>query len=423
MKRKAIVGVLVTAMLFALSFAAWAGGQAEAEQDKEIQLRWASIWVGQDSKAGPVASLVQEFNAANAGMISVVIDPQPDYNAYDQKVRTALASGTAPADIWTMALNPTTAEFYKSDLLMDFAPVLTPEWKARFDAGSVAQSTIDGKLKTLPYEKAIIPIWYNMDLLAKVGVTDVPKTSAEFWSLMDKLKAAGISATSQMTGDTNAWTSMLWFSHLAISYGGPNVWSKPFTDQAFVKAAQDIKKLITEYSTADAIGLGAGGSGGHFLAGRTAVFSNGPWYTGRADLAATPFFNNIRIAGLPAFGSTSNYMITRLQSSLCAAAVKDPAREAAIIKFLQYMTAPENVKRIQEASGAMFAIPTDMKPANHLQQQFNDLAGKVEVTAPDLDIALGAEVTLEFTQQLSSLALGRITPEEFTRLVNQKIDR
>jgi raffinose/stachyose/melibiose transport system substrate-binding protein len=204
MKRKAIVWVLVTAMLFALSFTAWAGGQAEAEQDKEIQLRWASIWVGQDSKAGPVASLVQEFNAANAGMISVVIDPQPDYNAYDQKVRTALASGTAPADIWTMALNPTTAEFYKSDLLMDFAPVLTPEWKARFDAGSVAQSTIDGKLKTLPYEKAIIPIWYNMDLLAKVGVTDVPKTSAEFWSLMDKLKAAGISATSQMTGDTNA---------------------------------------------------------------------------------------------------------------------------------------------------------------------------------------------------------------------------
>jgi len=423
MKRKAIVGVLVTAMLLGLSFAAWAGGQAEAEQDKEIQLRWASIWVGQDSKAGPVASLVQEFNAANAGKISVVIDPQPDYNAYDQKVRTALASGTAPADIWTMALNPTTAEFYKSDLLMDFAPVLTSEWKARFDAGSVAQSTIGGKLKTLPYEKAIIPIWYNMDLLARVGVTDVPRTSAEFWSLMDKLKAAGISATSQMTGDTNAWTSMLWFSHLAISYGGPDVWSKPFTDQAFVKAAQDIKKLITEYSTADAIGLGAGGSGGHFLAGRTAVFSNGPWYTGRADLAATPFFGNIKIAGLPAFGSTSNYMITRLQSSLCAAAVKDPAREAAIIKFLQYMTAPENVKRIQEASGAMFAIPTDMKPANHLQQQFNDLAGKVAVTAPDLDIALGAEVTLEFTQQLSSLALGRITPEEFTRLVNQKIDR
>lgn len=414
---------LVTGLVLVLPFALFATAAPEVVPEKEIELRWASIWVGKDSKAAPVAALVEEFNAANAGKIKVVIEPQPDYNAYDQKVRTALASGTAPADIWTMALTSTTSEFYKSDLLMDFTKVMTPEWLARFDAASVRQSTINGVLRMMPYEKAILPVWYNMDLLAKVGVSEVPKTQDEFWSLMNKLKAAGISPTSQMTGDTNAWTSMLWFSHLAVSYGGTNVWSKPFTDPAFVKAAETIKKMITEYSTADAIGLGAGGSGGHFLAGRTAVFSNGPWYTGRADLAATPFFNNIRIAGLPAFGPTSDYMLARLQSSLCAASTKDASREAAMVKFLQFLTDPASVKKIQEASGAMFAIPTDMKPANHLQQQFNDLAGKVKNTATDLDIALGAEVTLEFTQQLSALALGKITPVEFTQLVNQKIDR
>jgi len=334
-----------------------------------------------------------------------------------------LASGTAPADIWTMFLNPTFALFYQSPLLMDFSKVMTPEWRANFDGASLAQSTINGMLKSLPYEKAILPMWYNMDLLAKVGVTSVPKTADEFWSLMAKLKAAGISATSQMTGDTNAWTSMLWFSHLAVTFGGPDVWSKPFTDPAFVKAAEMMKTLITEYSTADAIGLGAGGSGGHFLAGRTAVFSNGPWYTGRADLAATPFFNNIKIAALPAFGPTSDYMISRLQGSFAAAATKDPAREAAIVKFLQFMTEPKNVQRIQEISGAQFAIKTEAKPANHLQKQFNDLAANVTIAAADLDTALGSEVTLEFTQQLGALALGKITAEEFTRLVNAKIDR
>jgi raffinose/stachyose/melibiose transport system substrate-binding protein len=423
MTKKGLIVILTILMILGTVFPVFAQGAAEAGQEKEIELRWASIWVGADSKAGPVAAIVEEFNAANAGKIKVVIEPQPDYNAYEQKVRTSLAAGIAPADIFTIKLNPTTAEFYNSNLLMDFSKVFTGSWKESFNAGSVNQSIIGGKLKSLPFETAILPMWFNMDILAKVGVTEVPKTANEFWSLMDKLKAAGITATSQMTGDTNAWTSMIWFSHFAVSLGGPDVWSKPFTDPAFVQAAEYTKRMIVDYSTADAIGLGAGGSGGHFLAGRTAVFSNGPWYAGRADLAATPFFNNIEIAGLPGFGSTSSYMISRIQANICAAASKDSAREAAIVKFLQFLTSPEKVKSIAEPSGAMFAVKTDAKPANHLQVQFTQLANSVAVSAPDFEAAMGAEATLEFTQQLSALALGRISAQEFTRLVALKIDQ
>jgi len=423
MTKKGLILILTILMILGAVLPVFAQGGREAAPEKEIELRWASIWVGADSKAGPVAAIVEEFNAANAGKIKVVIEPQPDYNAYEQKVRTSLAAGIAPADIFTIKLNPTTAEFYNSNLLMDFTKVFTGSWKNNFDAGSVNQSIIGGKLKSLPFETAILPMWFNMDILAKVGVTKVPQTVSEFWSLMDKLKAAGITATSQMTGDTNAWTSMIWFSHFAVSLGGPDVWSKPFTDPAFVQAAEYTKRMIVDYSTADAIGLGAGGSGGHFLAGRTAVFSNGPWYAGRADLAATPFFNNITIAGLPGFGSTSSYMISRIQANICAAASRDSAREAAIVKFLQFLTSPEKVKSIAEPSGAMFAVKTDAKPANHLQVQFTQLANSVAVSAPDFEAAMGAEATLEFTQQLSALALGRISAQEFTRLVALKIDR
>lgn len=414
--------VCVLSLFLALSIATPLFAQGAQEPQKEIELRWASIWVGADSKATTVAQLVEEFNAAHAQEIKVVIEPQPDYNAYEQKVRTSLAAGIAPADIFTIKLNPTTAEFYNSKLLMDFSDVFTGDWRSLFDAGSVTQSTINGVLKSIPFETAILPIWYNMDLLAKVGVTSVPKTTDEFWSLMNKLKAAGIAPTSQMTGDTNAWTSMIWFSHFAVSLGGPDVWSRPFTDEVFVKAAELTKRMIVEYSTPDAIGLGAGGSGGHFLAGRTAVFSNGPWYAGRADLVATPFFDKIVVAGLPAFGPTENYMISRIQANLCAAAATDPARKQAIVTFLKFLTDPANVKRIAEASGAMFAVKTDAKPANHLQAQFIQLANSVSVTAPDFEAAMGAEATLEFTQQLSALALGRISAEQFTRLVAQKIE-
>ncbi|MBG0766620.1 MAG: carbohydrate ABC transporter substrate-binding protein [Spirochaetaceae bacterium] len=419
MKNSRLIAVL---LLLCLLSPLAAQGQAESGQQKEIELKWASIWVGNDSKAPAVEALVKEFNTKNAGKIKVVIEPQPDYNAYEQKVRTSLAAGQAPADIFTIKFNPTTATFYQSDLLMDFQGKLDDAWKSTFDAGSLEQSTVDGMLKSLPMETAILPIWYNMDALKSVGVNTIPATVQQMYDTFDKLKAAGIAPTSQMTGDTNAWTSMIWFSHFAVSLGGPNVWDKPFTDPAFVEAAKLIKKMIQEYSTADAVGLGAGGSGGHFLAGRTAVFSNGPWYAGRADLAATPFFDSIKIGGLPAVGEYEDIMISRLQANICAASSKDAAKEQAIVSFLKFLTSPSSIAKIAETSGAMFAIKTDYRPVNNLQKQFYDVNAAASTTAFDLEAALGSEVTLEFAQQLGALALDRISAEEFCALVDRKIE-
>ncbi|HPZ15316.1 MAG TPA: extracellular solute-binding protein [Sphaerochaeta sp.] len=418
-KSRFVVVVLLVCMLFPLV----AQGQKESDAQKEIELRWASIWVGADSKAPAVEALVKEYNEKNAGRIKVVIEPQPDYNAYEQKVRTSLAAGMAPADIFTIKFNPTTATFYDSNLLMDFNKTMDDAWRATFDAGSVEQSVVNGMLKSLPMETAILPIWYNMDLMKTVGVTTVPQTLDEMFSAFDKLKAAGIPATSQMTGDTNAWTSMIWFSHFAVSLGGVNVWDKPFTDPAFVQAAELTKRMINEYSTADAVGLGAGGSGGHFLAGRTAVFSNGPWYAGRADLAETPFFNSIKIAAVPPAGDTKDFMISRLQANICAASSKDKAREAAIVDFLKFLTSSSSIARIAETSGGMFAVATDYRPQIDLQKQFYDVNDTVSTTSFDLEAALGAEVTLEFAQQLGALALGRISASEFCALVDRKIER
>jgi raffinose/stachyose/melibiose transport system substrate-binding protein len=423
MKEKTGKIILTLLLNIVLAFPVFAGGGGDSGGTREVELRWASIWVGQDSKAPAVEALVAEFNAANAGKIKVIVDPQPDYNAYEQKVRTSLASGTTPGDIFTLILNPVTALFYESDLLMDFNTVLDPAWKDTFIPGPIEQSVWGGKLKSLPMETAVLPIWYNMDALRKAGVTAVPRTMAEFYAACDKLKISGVAPMSQMTGDTNAWTTMLWYSHLAVSLGGTNVWNKPFTDPAFVQAAEIMKRFIAEYSTPDAVGLGAGGSGGHFLAGRTAMFSNGPWYAGRADLRETPFFNSIVIEAPPPAGSTRDFMISRLQANICAANPKDEVRRNAIITFLKFLTSPANVNRITETSGAMFAIKTDYVPTDSLQKQFYDIAAKYQVTASDLDAALGPEVTLEFGQQMGNLVLGRITAQQFCEAVNAKINR
>jgi raffinose/stachyose/melibiose transport system substrate-binding protein len=409
-------GFAILAILFVLPAGVWA-------QSGEIVLKWPCIWVGKDSKAPAIADIVARFNTENAGKIRVDIEPQPDYNAYEQKVRTAIMAGIAPGDIFTLKLNASTKDFYSSKLLMDFSQDFTGDWKNSFDSGAVEQSTINGKLKTLPFETGVLPVWYNGDLLKKAGVTKVPATMDELWTAMDKLKAAGIYPSSQMSGDTNAWTSMIWFSWFAVSYGGPDVWDKPFTDPAFVEAAKLIKRIFQNYTTPDAIGASAGVSGGHFLSGRTAIFANGPWYAGRADLRATSFFPSITIAALPPAGPNKNIIISRLQANIAAGATSDKARHDAIIKFLKFLSSKDNVAKLADSSGGMFAINSGYTPTDALQKQFYALTEKGYRTANDLEAAMGAEVTLEFTQQLSALALGQITPEQFCNLVNKKIYR
>lgn len=418
MRRKRLIGFSLAILSFVFAIPLNLSAQSGT-----IVLKWPCIWVGKDSKAPAIADIVDRFNSQNAGKIRVDIEPQPDYNAYEQKVRTALMAGQAPGDIFTLKLNASTKDFYESKLLMDFGKDLTGAWKDSFDAGAIAQSTIDGKLKTLPFETGVLPMWYNGDLLKKAGVTKIPSTMDELWAAMDKLKAAGIYPSSQMSGDTNAWTSMIWFSWFAVSYGGPNVWSKPFTDPAFVQSAALMKRIFQSYTTPDAIGASAGVSGGHFLAGRTAIFSNGPWYAGRADLRATPFFPSITIATLPSAGSYKNILISRLQANIAAGATNDKARHDAIIKFLQFLTSKENVAKLADSSGGMFAIHSGYVPTDPLQKQFYALTDAGYQTATDLEAAMGATVTLEFTQQLSALALGQITPEQFCSLVDKKIDR
>jgi raffinose/stachyose/melibiose transport system substrate-binding protein len=417
MRQKSLRG-LALVLVLSLSMPLVLGAQA-----REIVLKWPAIWVGKDSKAPAIAEIVAAFNLANSGKIKVEIEPQPDYNAYEQKIRTSLAAGQSPGDIFTVSLNATTKEFYNSPLLMDFSKDFTGEWKDSFDPGAVAQSTINKKLKTLPFETAILPIWYNTDLLKKAGVTSIPGSINELWTAMDKLKAIGVMPMSQMSGDTNAWTSMIWFSHLAVSLGGPNVWDKPFTDKAFVESAKILKRMFVDYSTPDAVGAGAGVSGGHFLAGRTAIFSNGPWYAGRADLRATPFFGSIVVAQAPVVGSTRNMMISVLQANVAAGETKDAARKAAIIQFLKYLTSIESINKLAATSGAMFAVDSGYTPLDPFQKQFYDLAGKSKVTSGHLQAAYGAEATLEFGQQLGALVLGKITAEEFCALVEKKIDR
>jgi raffinose/stachyose/melibiose transport system substrate-binding protein len=412
--KKAFSVLILLMMVVSFTFAS---GQQEA---KEVTIKWPCIWVGQDSKAPAVAALVEEFNTANE-MITVEIEEQPNYDGYREKIRTSISAKVIP-DFFTINPSPTSLAYYDSDGILDFSEVMDSSWEKSYNEGTIAQATHKGMLKSLPYEVAITPVWYNKALFDKAGA-EIPSTWDELTAAMAKLKAAGIIPTSQMTGGSNAWTSMLWYSHIVASLGGPDAWSKPLSDPIYVEAAERLLELYSDGNTSlDAIGGDAGVSGGHYQAAETAMFINGPWYIGNISKNSPEVYATTVVGPAPAAGKNKGAMIGFLQTNLIAADVResDPAKADAILSFTKWMSAPENVAQISKQAGSMFAVKFDSSSIdNPLQKNFIEAANNASFTNKHLSGIFKAEVVSEFGQALGMMALGEATPAEFVGMLQK----
>lgn len=412
---------LASTLAIALLFAAVplpAGGRAEA--DEEVVLTWPSIWVGQDSKADMMETIVAEFNEMHAGEIRVVVEPQPDYDGYEDTIRTRLAAGQAP-DVFTFKLSPTTEAYYGSDLLMDFTDELGDGWGDVFNQGNLNASTVDGATKSLPYEIGFTPIWYNKDLFDEAGIDRFPETMDEFWDATEKLKAIDVVPTSQMTGGTNSWTSMLWYTHFLGSYGGPDVWQRGFDDPAFERAAAILKRLYSDGNTTrDAIGADAGVSGGHYQAGRTAMFINGPWYIGNIRDNSPDVYETTRLAPAPKAGDYHGHQVGWLHTNLAAANTDDPARREAVITFLKYLTSPENARRVSLDAGSLLAIEFEIPAGvelDPLQKRFIEAGNNAEFLIDHMEASMPVDVVYELGQAIGEMVLEDRTPAEFVEML------
>jgi len=409
--RKTLVLFLCT--LFVLSFVGTVAAQ-------KVTLTWPCIWVGVDSKAETIKKFVDEFNREYAGEIEVIIEENSDYQAYRDKLRTAISVGRVP-DIFT--IDADIPLYLESGRLLDLTDAFKDGWEADFVEGALANSTVNGRIVAIPYEMGPTPVMYNKRLLQEAGWDHFPATFDELWQCAEDLKAAGIIAFSQMTGE-NAWTSMLWYSQLVVAIGGPDVYDNP-NHPAFVEAARVLKKMY-DYTTIDAVGAGAAVSGGHFLAERTAIFMNGPWYIGRLEReGSNNMYEHVAIAPCPVYeggaGSQGGY-IGNPQALLAAGATDDEAKAAAAIKFLKYITDPDRVAELSAASGALFYVKSGELEfeMERLQAEMVEQVNQAPYIVGHFEYMSPARVYNEFPMALSGLVLGELTPEEFVEQLNAK---
>ena len=387
----------------------------------KIELTWPSIWVAKDSKSKIIKELVDEFNKNNKGEIRVIIEEQTDYDLYAQKLTAQIATGKLP-DIFTVGRNLLPL-LDKSGKALDFAPYLKTDsnWQKRFPKNSLQANFYKGKLHYLPYEIFVTPVIYNKKLLKNAGYDSFPKDYENFFKMCEAIHKTGKTCSSQMTLK-NAWTSMLWFSQILVSSGGPDIYKNGLDDPAYLRAAEIIKKMY-KYTTSDAVGANAAVSAGHFLNERTAVFMNGPWFIKRYKTEGIPgLYENLVISPAPMLkggkGGPGGY-IGGNQSLLAAGKQNDKNKERAIVKFYKWITKPSNVSKLSYDSGAMFIIKTDLpKDMDRLFIEMNKQAGQAPYVAETFQNGTTSlSVVREFPQALSALVLNEVTPEDFVQML------
>lgn len=387
----------------------------------EIEITFPCIWVGEDSKAEVFGKMVSDFNSENAGKYHVTIQDQVDYDAYQDQLRTQISTGNAP-DIFTVKTQADVEYYASSGKCMDLTDFLAGDIKGNFVQGAIENAKLDGVNYAMPYEMAYIPIMYNQTEFDAAKAT-VPTSFDELWTACDALKASGVTPMCQMTAN-NAWTTMLWYSYALAATGGADVYSKPYTDQAYVDAAELILKMYqNDYTNSDAIGADASVVNGHFFTGDDAIYTNGTWILGRINSDEATYagpngetlFDSLTLgAGLSNGGSNGNGFISYCQAYIMCGAQDDAAKAEGVQAFLTYITDPGRVLELANSSGSLFAVSIDASQlSNEKSAEAFKLAQDAAFIIPSFESQAKTEVANAFPAALESLVLGDITAQEF----------
>ncbi|ADK83271.1 ABC transporter substrate-binding protein [Sediminispirochaeta smaragdinae] len=422
--KKIILCLMFLLCLFPLFATGNKEEQATSGKANVIEISLYHSWSTDTQRGKALNDIIAKFNEEHAGSIKVNVDINPDFPAYQEKIKAMISAGNPP-DIFHYNFNPNDLSRQRSGKLMDFAPYMDDTWRSRFNEGDLKALTIDGKLTSIPFEKAGALIYYNKDLFAKDGYTSFPTTWDELFKAFEKLGKDGMKGISLYTAD-DAWHATNLLSYLAASAGGTEFFNKTDVDlntPAMIKGATYLAKAFA-MTTGDAIGANYSVSVNNFSAGKTAMVIDGPWLIGSLD---DDIKGHVAIAPAPTFGDgvvKPGFTVTDAQTPWAASTQTDKAKEEAIVEFMKFVTNAENTRDLT-LNGSVFLSPhldldgVDLGNVDPLMVQYITINSTAPESIVNIQRNLKLAANAQIPSLMESLALGMITPQEFAQQLAQ----
>jgi multiple sugar transport system substrate-binding protein len=247
-----------------------------------------SNWPDEPAKKQWVTDRVTEFDAARPDCAPVKLSFIPKADEYTQ-AKSAVRTGQAP-DIFYM--EPDEPEFVSGGYLEPLDSVVD---LANLNDWAKQAWTYKGHVYAVPPEAYTVEIYYNRELLAKLGMT-LPQsaqfTQDEFTAMVKKASAAGITAVAEGVGDRPFPGAFLPYEALlhqlgTEDYGRLLDGTLSYKDPRVIAALTWFKGIVDAGAYPKSIStLKLGESHYYFYQTPGAVtFPDASWYTGRAFAA------------------------------------------------------------------------------------------------------------------------------------------
>lgn len=390
-------------------------------QDADLTGTTLTIWAAQNSNTVP-DSVVAGFEKLTGAKVEVVTIPDP----YEQGIQTKVATGDKPdLAFWQPTASMLTALNASTNLQsLDDAPWLDAYKPELRDITGILDDTRYAALITTP---AVEGVYYNKEVFAENGVTDVPANWDEFVDLGRDLKAAGVTPFFDFGGGT-PWATQWWVQVQLADAAKDGLWDRvnaneeKFTDPTIQGAIDEYAALIDEglfnsnLKTATFEDQGAA-----LLAGDAAMAVQVNSFFGQLQSLADTDELNRKIGFFP-ISPTGNVgtFIPDQSNALVAFKTGDAKREAAARQLLSYwlgdgyadFVAAQSTVSLQSDVESSPAVPDALLAVS---DSLADSVGSMQALAianPDLYLNLGDLIQGTMT----AAKVGETTQAQFAEL-------
>ncbi len=363
-------------------------------------------------------------------------------DAYKQKIRSAIGSGSAPTLIFSWGAAGTLKTWVDAGKIMDLSPQVQqdPALTSRFLPSVAKTGTIAGKTYAVPNNSMQpVMLFYDKDLFTKIGAQP-PKTWDDLMALVPRFNQAGIAPLS--IGGQSKWPQLMWEEYLVDRLGGPAVfdaiaanqpdaWSNP----AVLQANRMIQQLVDAGGFVkgfDSIATDSNADTALLYTGKAAMYLMGSWAyptikQAEPDFAATKLGYTTFPAVSGGTGDPSDVVGNPANFWSIAASASQTQKDAAVKYLRNGVMSDAYVDQLLSGGSVPPIAGIEAKLAKTRDPQYLSFVYGLARNAPNFqlswDQALSPGQSDALLTALDQLFGKQISPEQFSSTMNATIGK
>ena len=320
---------------------------ASGEVQEITWMFWDDLDATEDLISKGYKETVDRFNKDYEGVYHVT-PITTNLEEYYSKLNALVAAGETP-DCFIVSPGPNLDVYVDPGVAADLTDYLKADgWMDTFNGGEGAfsQQTYDGKIYAVPLNIAAACVFYNTEMFATAGITEMPTDWDGMLDACQKLQDAGYTPLTISAG--TAWCLSMLAGYLCDSEGvdldALNGGTASWLDANVVSAANKMVE-ISKYFQPTAAGDTNDVATANFYNEEAAMLIQGSWAIAQIN-GSNPAFEEK--CGVFAFPGTDGRVIAKSDSLAMSATTKSPE---AVIAFMKYFTDDTAQKYTAEVGG------------------------------------------------------------------------